>query len=249
MHPILKVHIDKKEFHHAYLMCGDVDVCKKMAEEMARAILGEDNLNNHPDFSYEKFGLFGIGDSHNLANRVNKKSFLGNGKVFIMDVFSFNMESSNALLKLLEDPAEKNYFFIIVSSADVVIPTLRSRLAVIGDISSSKEIDEEFLETGKKFLIALPNKRLETVKKMFAKKDEENELLSDSLANKQKIVKFLNSLEFLLEKELRTPEKEKKSKAGLEKLSKSGQFIFDKGSSPKIILEHLALVLPVFDKI
>ena len=245
MHPLLKVHIEKKEFHHAYLLCGDNESGKKTAEETAKAILMEDNLSNHPDFSYGKFGLFGVNDSHNLANRASKKSFLGNGKVFALEVFSFNMESSNALLKLLEEPAEKTYFFIIVSSADVVIPTLRSRLTIIsGDNFKEKEPDEESLVAGKRFLNALPNKRLETVKKMFAKKDEESELLTDSSANKQEAIKFLNALEFLMERDLRVPGKEKKAKAGLENLSKSGQFIFDSGSSPKIILEHLALILP-----
>ena len=84
---------------------------------------------------------------------------------------------------------------------------------------------------------------------MFPRKGEGDELLEDTSINKQKAVKLLNSLEFLLERELRTPEKEKKAKAGLENLSKSGRFIFDQGSSPKIILEHLALTLPRFDKI
>ena len=244
MHPILKIHIEKKEFHHAYLLCGEVEAGKKTAEEMAKVILAESHLNNHPDFSYSKFGLFGINDSHNLANRASNKSFSDKGKIFVLEVFSFNMESSNALLKLLEEPTEKTHFFVIVSSVDVVIPTLRSRFTIIGGVSNDKEIDEESLEAGKKFLSALPSKRLETVKKMFPKKSEENELLSDSSANKQESVKLLNALEFLLEKELRTPGKEKKAKEGLENLSKSGQFVFDRGSSPKIILEHLALTLP-----
>ena len=250
MHPILKAHIEKKEFHHAYLLCGEVEMCKKMAEDMAKVILAEDNLQSHPDFSYNKFGLFGIDDSHNLANRANKKSFSDEGKVFVMEIFSFNMESSNALLKLLEDPTEKTYFFIIVSSADVVIPTLRSRFAVIdlrlGSSASKSDLEAELPS---EFLKSLPNKRLEMVKKMFPRKGEGDELLEDTSINKQKAVKLLNSLEFLLERELRTPEKEKKAKAGLENLSKSGRFIFDQGSSPKIILEHLALTLPRFDKI
>ena len=37
---------------------------------------------------------------------------------------------------------------------------------------------------------------------MLAKSENENELLSESSANKQKAVQFLNALEFLLEKEL-----------------------------------------------
>ena len=244
MHPILKNHIEKKEFHHAYLLCGEVEVCKKMAEEMAKVILEETNLNNHPDFSYTKFGLFDINDSHNLANRASNKSFSDKGKIFVLEIFSFSMESSNALLKLLEDPTEKTYFFVIVSSVEVVIPTLRSRFTIIVGVSNDKEVDEESLEAGKKFLNALPNKRLETVKKMFPKKGEENESLSDYSENKQKAIKLLNALEFLIEKELRTPSNGKKAKKALENLSKSGQFVFDRGSSPKIILEHLALTLP-----
>lgn len=244
MRSILKSHIEKKEFHHAYLLCGKIDVCGKMAEEVARAILAEENLNNHPDFWRGQFGLFGINDSHNLIDRASKKSFFGNGKVFVLEVFSFNTESSNALLKLLEEPTEKTYFLVIVSSIDVVVPTLRSRFTIVADVSVDKEIDEESLEVGKKFLNSLPSKRLEMVKKKFVKKEEENELLPNSSANKQEAIKFLNILEFLLEKELRTPDKEKKAKKGLENLSKSGQFIFDRGSLSKMILEHLALILP-----
>ena len=76
--------------------------------------------------------------------------------------------------------------------------------------------------------------------------------LSESSANKQKAVQFLNALEFLLEKELRQEDldiecpsghsmsKSKSKHIALEELSRSQQFIFDKGASPKIIMEHLA---------
>ena len=245
MHPILKAHIEKREFHHAYLLCGEAEACQKMAEETAKAILSEKNLESHPDFSRRRFGLFGISDSHNLTSWAATKSFSGQGKVFVLEIFSFNMESSNALLKTLEEPGEKIHFFIIVSSVENVMPTLRSRLTVI-DISSDKEeLEKELLETGQKFLAALPNKRLAMVKKMLVKNENENELLSESSANKQKAVNFLNTLEFLLEKELRPPDKNKKAATALEELSRSQQFIFDRGASPKIILEHLVLALPV----
>ena len=247
MRQILKAHIEKREFHHAYLLCGDGEAGKKMAEEAARAILSEDNLESHPDFSYSRFGLFGINDSHNLTSWAATKSFSGKGKVLVMEVFSFNMESSNALLKTLEEPGEKIYFFIIVPSVENVIPTLRSRLTVI-DISKGKEgLEKETLEIGRKFLAALPNKRLEMVKKLFAKNGEEegNELISESSANKQKAIQFLNALEFLLHLDIECPSEQVKWRA-LEELSRSRQFISDKGASAKMILEHLALVLPVF---
>ncbi|KKT18645.1 MAG: hypothetical protein UW04_C0062G0002 [Parcubacteria group bacterium GW2011_GWB1_43_8] len=247
MHPILKAHIEKKEFHHAYLLCGDKEASKKMAEDAARAILAEKNLESHPDFSFRRFGLFGINDSHNLTSWAATKSFSGKGKVLVMEVFSFNMESSNALLKTLEEPGEKIYFFIIVPSVENVIPTLRSRLTVI-DISKGKEgLEKETLEIGRKFLAALPNKRLEMVKKLFAKNGEEegNELISESSANKQKAIQFLNALEFLLHLDIECPSEQVKWRA-LEELSRSRQFISDKGSSAKMIMEHLALALPIF---
>ena len=243
MRPILKAHIEKKEFHHAYLLCGDGEAGKKMAEEAARAILSEDNLESHPDFSYSRFGLFGINDSHNLTSWAATKSFSGQGKVLVMEVFSFNMESSNALLKTLEEPGEKIYFFIIVSSVDNVIPTLRSRLTIIDVSSDKEELEKETLEIGRKFLAALPNKRLEMVKKLFVKSGEENELLSESVVNKQKAAQFLNALEFLLHLDIECPSEQGKWRA-LEELSRSRQFISDKGSSAKMIMEHLALALP-----
>lgn len=247
MHPILKAHIEKREFHHAYLFCGDRETCKKMAEETARAILSENNLETHPDFSCARFGLFGINDSHDLISWAATKSFSGQGKVFVMEVFSFNTESSNALLKTLEEPGEKVYFFIIVSSAESVAPTLRSRLTVIdlrlGSSASKSDLEAELPS---EFLKSLPNKRLEMVKKMLAKSEKENEISSESSVNKQKAVQFLNTLEFLLEKELRLPDKNKKAATALEELSRSQQFISDRGASAKIILEHLALTLPIF---
>ena len=253
MHPILKAHIEKREFHHAYLLCGEAEMCKKQAFEVADAILNTNTISRqplgiraNPDFLYKRFGLFGINDSHNLTSWAATKSFSGKGKVFVMEVFSFNMESSNALLKTLEEPNEKNHFFIIVSSVENVMPTLRSRLTVIdlrlGSSASKSDLEAELPS---EFLKSLPNKRLEIVKKILAKNENENELLSESSANKQKAFQLLSVLEFLLEKDLISPDKGKKAAAALEELSRSGQFISDRGSSPKIILEHLALALPI----
>ena len=213
MHPILKAHIEKKEFHHAYLLCGEVEVCKKMAEDMAKVILAEDNLQSHPDFSYSKFGLFGIDDSHNLANRAWKKIFLGNEKSFHNGIFSFNMESSNALLKLLEEPVEKTYFFSLFPPLTLLFRHLDQDLLLLVIFQKIKEPDENFLKSAKIFKF-FAEQKTGNGKKDVPRKGEGDELLEDTSINKQKAVKLLNSLEFLLERELRTPEKEKKSESG-----------------------------------
>ena len=67
MHPILKAHIEKREFSHAYLLCGDGEVCRKMVGNDQSDTFGK-NLESNPDFSHRRFGLFGINDSHNLTS-------------------------------------------------------------------------------------------------------------------------------------------------------------------------------------
>lgn len=244
MHPILKAHIEKKEFSHAYLLCGDAEVCRQAAFDMASIILSPQNgiLESHPDFLHKSFGLFGIGDSHDLTNWAGKKSFSENGKIFVAEIFAFNTESANALLKTLEEPGEKTYFFVIVSSSDNVIPTLRSRFVVIdlplgGETSKHLEVSPP-----SEFLGAMVNKRMEIIKTLIAKK-EDNDGFSENSVNKQKTTNLLNSLEIVLEKELRN-KNAKVALTALEELSKAREFVFDKGASVKMILEHLALALP-----
>ena len=73
-------------------------------------------------------------------------------------------------MKTLEEPNEKNHFFIIVSSVENVMPTLRSRLTVIdlrlGSSASKSDLEAELPS---EFLKSLPNKRLEMIKKYLRK--------------------------------------------------------------------------------
>lgn len=57
------------------------------------------------------------------------KSTLSNKERFIIldDVELFNLNSLNALLKLIEEPSEKNYFILINNSSKPLIDTIRSR--------------------------------------------------------------------------------------------------------------------------
>ena len=57
------------------------------------------------------------------------KSTLSNKERFIIldDVELFNLNSLNALLKLIEEPSEKNYFILINNNSKPLIDTIRSR--------------------------------------------------------------------------------------------------------------------------
>ena len=69
-----------------------------------------------------------IDDIRKLKNNLSKTSIY-NAKRFIVmdDVETLNLNSSNALLKILEDRNENNYFFLINNKTKPLIETIKSR--------------------------------------------------------------------------------------------------------------------------
>lgn len=211
-------------------MAGDLAVSREASFEAARIILNHVKLETHPDFFYQKYDLFGIDDAKNLIYKSSQTPFLGDRKVFIVEALSFSVESANALLKTLEEPFRGTHFFIIVPSADIVIPTLRSRLTVIENISLGQLLfNVEKKDFCKKFMNDLPNKRIESAEKFFK--------------DKQGAIEFLNELEVFLAGKL---EKDKIYSAAksLEEIQKNKNLLFAPSASSKMVLEHLALTLP-----
>jgi hypothetical protein len=221
MDSVLRNHIDNKEFHHAYLLAGDYDVSREAAFEAAKIILGRENLTNHPDFFYEKFELFGINESHNLIFKANQRPFWGENKVFVAEIFSFSVESANALLKTFEEPFEGTHFFIIVPSPETVIPTLRSRFTII-DNKKDGDIGKKTKEECREFLRSLPAQRIKMAEKF--------------LKDKEEAMEFINSLEIVLSEE--------SNFSALETVQRARKFLFDRSASIKMIMEYLALSLP-----
>jgi len=257
MDSILKYHIEKRNFHHGYLLVGDLETSRKMALEAAQVILiptpgvGETDprgrLRAHPDFFYQKFELFDIEESRILKGKASKRPFLGDKKVFVIELFSFSLESANALLKTLEEPYPGTHFFVIVPSLENVIPTLISRLTIINNSKIKKELSEEKIKFYKKFLADLPHKRLETIKN-FSKDPLRSE------ARRQEAIEFLNELELVIVSQkkllsLKTGTKgnltENHFFLALSQIQKCRSFLFSQGSSPKMVLEHIALALPM----
>lgn len=231
MHQILKAHIDSKKFDHGYLLCGDGELCRKAAFEAAGVILArKGNLEAHPDFLYQKFEAFGIDDSRALKEWASSRPFFGSGKIAIMEIFSLSVESANALLKIFEEPNAGVHFFVISPSAEVIIPTLRSRLTVIrlGSSTSNSEVGLPGSGSAEEFLKLPSNNRLESIKKI--------------LTDKIKAVEFLNELEVYLERMIGGAQLWPRK--ALKEVQESRRFVFDRSPSLKMIMEHLVLVLP-----
>lgn len=75
-----------------------------------------------------KQGNIGVTETERLTNALSLKAYLGKNKVCILwGVEQMNLEASNKLLKLIEEPPKDTYFFFIVDDEETLLPTIRSR--------------------------------------------------------------------------------------------------------------------------
>ena len=68
-----------------------------------------------------------ISQIRNLINYLNKSSFNDKPRFILIDnIDLLNLNSTNALLKIIEEPSE-NVFFILINNNKQILPTLKSR--------------------------------------------------------------------------------------------------------------------------
>ena len=88
--------------------------------------------NVHPDFLKisleENKSSIPITEVRKISNFLTTKPIHSNNKVIIIEnAESLNINASNALLKILEEPSETTYIFLITRNLGKIIPTIRSR--------------------------------------------------------------------------------------------------------------------------
>jgi hypothetical protein len=220
-----------EHFYHGYLLVGDREEALNAGFKMATKILGvvKDELNKQPDFLFLKRNLFTIDDARRIRNHSSKKPFLDKGRVFLIEANFFSKEALNALLKTLEEPGGLNYFLIITSSIDNILPTLRSRLIVMR-FSGVKELPEAKKKIIRKFLKSSPPDRVE--------------ICEDAFETKSNALDFFDSLECVLAKDLRKNLSSQEVIFSLQEIDKQRQRLLSRGSSLKMVLEHVCFALP-----
>jgi len=204
-----------RNLHHANLLIGTPEE----AESYLRSLCDSwgVRLPNNPDFFAFKMETFGIDEARKLKLLSARKA-VTTKKIFLITPTRLTLEAQNALLKTFEDPFPDTLFFLGVREESLVIPTLLSRMQIIrtrgGNVAAGAEAE--------KFLSLSVKNRL-----LFAK----------SFADEEKSLPiFLDSLLFLLRKQ-----KEKKDL--LKNVYNVRRFVRDSAITPRLIIEHLALVL------
>ncbi|MEY4747079.1 MAG: hypothetical protein RLZZ416_128 [Candidatus Parcubacteria bacterium] len=195
------------------------------AIEQVRALLEEEGISKgNPDVFARSYRQFGIDEARELRERAHSRATSLHQRIFVIAAPSMTSEAQNALLKTIEEPSQNALFYFIVPAPEALLPTLRSRsqiLSLAGRGVSHRADAESFIR-------AEPRKRIDMLKPLLEKDDDEKRDLGEILA-------FLSSLERLLEKH---PER-------LKPLYLARKYVTDKGALVKPLLEQMALLLPV----
>lgn len=189
--------------HHAYLLVGDHG-----------ATISELKLK-YPNCRHQRFARLGIDDSRALVVDQGQTAWDGDTKLFLLEITDATVEAQNALLKVLEEPTAGTHFVLIVPSAEILLPTVRSRLQILQGESTQAETN-----IARELLAQIPAKRLEWLK------------------NNEVPTNFLDQLEQVIA--------EKKALPAYAELALARRYWHTPGVSHKLLLEHLAVNLPIF---
>ena len=223
--------------HHAHIIEGvhaEVVPVLLSAIERHMGIVAKGN----PDLTVLEYQSFGIDESRELSSRQSRAPFADLGKsttskkIFIASAQSFTREAQNALLKTFEEPTEGTYFFIVIPSLYTILPTLKSRVVSVGHRMSDKKDETNVL--AEKFLDRTLEQRFAMIKKLTEVKNGES-------VDREKIRRILDHIERILYTRM----------AGLpsgdifREIYQTKTYLADRGSSPKMLLDHIGIVIPV----
>lgn len=219
---------------HAYLFAGDKNKSLAEAEKLADFLTTESGgtINNPDVFRYlgEKFG---IAEAHEVRRRARMTGFSDEAKIFLIDADLMTRDAMHALLKLMEEPPEKTYFFLAAEFPFSLLSTLRSRMVFV-NLGFDRVLSQAKSESVKKFFKMTPAQRLVYLKSI--------------IEDRGRSLEFLKGLEIFLAEFFESCLKNGRNfpyGGFIEEVGEFRNMISDNFSSPKLMLEHLALTLPL----
>ena len=146
----------EKKFHHALLIDGKKGIGKaSFAIKLSSKLiccntdkshnyhsLNSSQYLNHPDILLiqkdDGKREIGVDKIRKITNFINHSSAISEAKFIIIDAADeLNKSSSNALLKILEEPLANNFLLLISHNLNKILPTIKSRCSLvrIGNLS------------------------------------------------------------------------------------------------------------------
>lgn len=176
------------------------------------------SVHGNPDVLTFTIGELAVDDARQISTYAQLKSVSG-AKYFIVAFSRAGVEAQNALLKVVEEAPGNTHFFFCTQNTGALLPTLRSRcITVSGELRAESVEAEE----AKAFLKLSYAERLSKVEKLVTAAQRSGER-TEIRAFTRALVEVAPSRETL----------------------NAARYIEQNGSSPKLILSHLAVSLPV----
>lgn len=217
--------------HHAYYIEGPLSLFEAYKEALAPYYARQ----------YERFGIDEARELQGVASLKNYES-----GTFLLATGALTSEAQQALLKLFEEP-QQGTMFVVMLPHGMLLPTLRSRMMewpteqqIVMKNSLARDGSEPRRETrglfsgqsAVQFLKASGKDRTDFITKLL--KEEDKEQVRD----------FLSALEAELYVRL-TKSNSGQMRQGLGDIAMVRDYLRDRSPSLKMLLEHLALSLPV----
>lgn len=166
----------------------------------------------NPDIVYTAYERMSIADARTLIHESMLRPIRETRRTFIVATYSILEEAQNALLKLFEEPNQHTVFYFVIPDADILLPTLRSRLNVLAVEEREQKHDsfDEFLALSYPERFALLLKKIEsndsvwikdivTGFEVYAERSHDVHLLRDALMVSTYISRAGSSKKMLLE--------------------------------------------------
>lgn len=137
----------------AHAPCGSCRSCRKAFDNIHPDIitvsrLSDDKGRQKREISVEQIRLMNR-DACVLPNEAERKIYI------IDEADSMNISAQNAALKLLEEPPQGVVFFLCVTNADRLLPTVRSRCVELGTVGGAESGDEDAARLAAAYLKAV----------------------------------------------------------------------------------------------
>jgi len=217
------------------MMNGNVFIASGTADDIPRAlqmINESDIVIAKADLYVRSYRSFGIDDAHEMRERASGKA-IGERRAFVISAGAITTEAQNALLKTLEEPPGNALFIFIVPAPLVLLGTVRSRAQII-DLALNPVSAGGVASSATQFLKATPARRLEMLKVVLQKSDDDKYDMSA-------ILSFLAHLETAASSMKNAVAK----KETLEAIYCARQYVTDRGALVKTLLESVALLTPM----
>lgn len=212
-----------QNLHHAYIVTGPIGE----GSEVVLALLAERGVDvkTNPDLIRLSYTDLLVDDARAISTYALLTS-LGDSKYFVISFSKANDAAQNALLKVVEEAPGNSVFFFCTESIGGILQTLRSR-SVHVTTGDSLEPDRTL---AKEFLSLSYAERLSKIEKMVA--------ASQKAQDRTPIRNFISELTV-------HAHSAKIGQTALRELVEAARFLNLNGSSPKVVLSHLAVTLPI----